>query len=143
MALTEENFKFQIPQEAFHQGQCFNETKHCDLVSSFRTLFPTLLLRKRYQRRRFQISCFSNLILKRISSETYLNFSLQERFSHKNLQHGLRPQFVDTLFIVRLRPNMSMRCAVMIIFQYTRLRQKISYHRQLTFCLMSNKVSLA
>ena len=34
------------------------------------------------------------------------------------LFYFLRPQFLDTLFIVRLRPNTSMRCAVIINYYF-------------------------
>ena len=41
---------------------------------------------------------------------------LAESFERNKIAHfcSFRPQFVDTLFIVRLSPNMSMRCAVII-----------------------------
>ena len=48
----------------------------------------------------------------------------------------VRPQFVDTLFIVRLRLNMSMRRAVItIIFLVQKVELKIYYYRLLKFCL--------
>ena len=47
-----------------------------------------------------------------------------------------RPQFVDTLFIVRLRLNMSMRRAVIInYFLAQKVELKIYYYLLLKFCL--------
>ena len=40
----------------------------------------------------------------------------ETRYYLINILLKFRPQFVDTLFIVRLRPSLSMHCAVIIIF---------------------------
>ena len=63
-----------------------------------------------------------------------------------NVTETIRPQFVDTLFIVRLRLNMSMRCAVIInygLFFNTKggVENKLLSSTQVL--LRSNEVSLA
>ena len=57
-----------------------------------------------------------------------------------NVTETIRPQFVDTLFIVRLRLNMSMRRAVIInYFLVQKVELKIYYYRLLKFCLGMTK----
>ena len=81
---------------------------------------------------KFSENCFSLKAISPTSTKYCISF-----WGPKIWNKFLRPQFVDTLFIIRLRPNLSMHCAVIISYYF--LVQKIEVEN----LKKSNKVSLA
>ena len=82
------------------------------------------------RRRVMQISIINRCLLR-----NYLESLLKVFGGFTFRFEALRPQFVDILFIVRLKPNMSMRCAVINYFLVHKIEVE---NRQLTFCVKSN-----